>query len=338
MPIAAIPGGLAPFQTQLVGRWENAALPGAPNGEGSKANPLSYNVMPLPQLTSSPGETVGYILKNSGIWEIVTFPGDSGIASPTTAPNRGDDSAQAPTALYYEQQVHFADGPGANPDPAKSVVHTENGAWLHLATAAKIVGPYGTPVGSAPVLDNPNKQPPSITIAKQMSIPHGNSILALGSYTDPISHDQNNPLMIPDAPSVFPTPDGLSHDPYLKTLGDPKDYQNPRPDYTANPHLPVQVAVGLIKPTNSISWSVTTKALAGGRGSTVDIPFEQRSANVSDYEATYWLMSTDGGTNYDYLAYVQNITLQIPLPLPSGTTTYVFPHITSNVVTRQDAS
>ena len=43
MPVAAITGGLNLFQTNLIGTWTNQALPNAQNGEGSQANPLSYN-------------------------------------------------------------------------------------------------------------------------------------------------------------------------------------------------------------------------------------------------------------------------------------------------------
>ena len=90
MPIAAIDGGLNSFQLALRRTWSNEALPGAPNGEGSPDNPLSYNVMPLPQGSSA----TGYVLKNCRVSEIVRFNQDNTadpnvVAVPTTAPNRG---------------------------------------------------------------------------------------------------------------------------------------------------------------------------------------------------------------------------------------------------------
>ena len=62
----------------------------------------------------------------------------------------------------------------------------------------------------------------------------------------------------------------------------------------------------------------------------MNIPFEQRAANVTAYWASYWLLSTDNGSTYNYLAYTQNISMQFMI----GGTHYTFPHLTSNVVTR----
>lgn len=217
-----------------------------------------------------------------------------------------------------EQQVYFAEGPGVG-----QIVHVENGAWLNLLTGQKMVGPYPPPPGSGIVLDDPNQQPPSIRIAKQMSVPHGNSILALGSFTDVIA----GVPAIPDAASTLPTPAGLDTTPYTTMLDDPNNYQNPQPDLTANPNLPLQTAVGLIKPNAYINWNVST----GNQGNTMNIPFEESAANVATYTASYWLLSTDGGNSFNYLAYTQNISMQFSI----GGLHHNFPHVTSNVVTRQ---
>ena len=210
MPTAAIPGGLNQFQELLKGTWKNEALPNSMNGEGGQNNPLSYNVMPLPQ------DPPGYILKNFTYYEVIKFNDDNDIALPASAPNRGKDSLQVPTALFYEQQVYFADGPGID-----NIVHVENGAWLNLVTGKKLVGPYPPP--GKIMLDDPNKQPSDMTIAKQISVPHGNSILALGAF----SPSQNGAPDIENAPSVLPTPAGLDTSPYTTKLANSGDYQNP---------------------------------------------------------------------------------------------------------------
>ena len=44
----------------------------------------------------------------------------------------------------------------------------------------------------------------------------------------------------------------------------------------------------------------------------------------------YWLLSTNGGANYDILAYTQNISLLTPIKAYP----YTFPHPTANVVAR----
>ena len=76
MPVAAIPHGLNQFQNLLKGTWTNQPLPNAPNGEGGKDTPLSYNVMPLPQ------DPPGYILKNFTYFETVRFEGNADVARP----------------------------------------------------------------------------------------------------------------------------------------------------------------------------------------------------------------------------------------------------------------
>jgi hypothetical protein len=351
MPIAATDNMLNAFQLALQGTWANQALPGAPDDEGSADNPLSYNVMPLPQM-SSPS---GYVLKNCRVSEVVMFnPGNdvdpNVVAVPTAAPNRGALSLQIPTALYYEQQVRFAGGgPGVAALPQPQVVHTENGSWLNLITGDKLTGPYGppTPKGSGLddiVLQDPNQQPADITIAKQMSVPHGNSIIALGHF-DPVT--AGTPTIAPTS-SILPVPAGLDTSQYTTTLDQENDYQNPLPDYTANPNLPLQRAVNvttdaqgnsvqpILKVTSYLHWTVTTKKLPSGQGATINIPFEKSNADVLDYAAEYWLLATDGKAPADdpdfaYLAYSQNILLDIPI----NGTTYTFPHWTTNIVTKQ---
>jgi hypothetical protein len=312
MPTAALSGGLAEFQKLLIGTWSNQAI--GSSGKGGEDNPLSYNVMPLPQATSPSG----YILKNFSLYENLIFNNDKEIAPPTSAPNRGAADQQVPTALYYAQQVFFAEGPGKG-----NIVHTENGAWLNLQTAGKTVGPYGTPAGTNPVFDNPNKQPSTLTIAKQMSIPHGNSILALGTFDGPSSS-----ATVPNAAPIFPsgTP-ALNTTQYTTELSDDSDYQNPNPAYTQNVNAPIQEAYSLIAPNQVIHWHVTTS----NQGNTMDIPFEQRVANVFEYSADYWLLSNDGGSTYPHLIYSQNISMKMSI----NGVMYTFPHITSNCLTKQ---
>lgn len=305
------PVGPVAFQTNLIGTWTNQALPNSTNGEGSTDNPLSYNVMPLPQGDS-------YILKNFKLFETVEFNGDSAVAPPAVAPNRGAGTLQAPTAIFYEQNVEFAERPAEDQKSLRKggVVHVENGAWLNRADSTPALsGPYPPPPGDGiKISDNAN------LIAKQMSVPHGNSILALGTVDDVVAGSPD--IAVAD---TTPTPAGLDLSPYTTKLDNPDNYQNPDPDLTADPNIPIRTALGLIKPTHFLHWSVDTT----GTGFTVNIPFEQRSAKVVKYAAAYWLLSQDG-TNFPWLAYSQNIVLEISI---QGTT-YCFPHWTTNVVTR----
>jgi hypothetical protein len=319
MPVAAIPNGLAEFQNLLIGTWQNQNI--GKSDQGGQTSPFSFNLMPLPQAQSQMGQDDGYILKNFSYYETLKFDDNSDVALPATAPNRSGNSLQVPTSLFYEQQVFFAEGPGVN-----TIVHVENGAWLNIQTGKKIVGPYGTPTSAPIELDHPNRQPPQITIAKQMSIPHGNSILALGKFADPAV----GAPVIPDSASTLPVPvmgaNPIDTSPYTQTLDQTINYQNPTPSLTANPNAAIQNAVKAIAPNMFITWSVTT----ANSGNTMNIPFEQREANVSDYSASYWLLSTDAGKTYSHLVYTQDITMQIPI----NGTLYNFPHVTCNCVTK----
>lgn len=331
MPTAAPQSNFAEFQQYLMGTWTNMDFPGSK--QGGKENPLSYNIMPLPQMSPTPADNPdfpGYILKNFTYYETIRFNSNVNtageIALSVLAPNRGSTYQQNSYALFYSQQVHFAEGPKAtptDPDSENSVVHVENGAWLFLTTTQQNIGPYG--MGgqeSGPVIP----EPPDLTIAKQISVPHGNSILALGSFDALV---KGSPA-IPDALSAFPTPAGLTTDSYTQLLNETDDYQNPQPDFTANCNLPLQQAVDIIKPDSYIHWKVTTDPLPSGQGVVTNIPFEQKLANVTGYTAEYWLLSTDGGNTFNYLAYTQNISIALTI----NGVTYNFPHVTANTVTR----
>lgn len=317
MPVAALPHSLNEFQQCLIGTWSNQSLDDDADGQGSQQHPLSYNVMPLPQEAPQGSQDLGYILKNHTYYETTTFNGGSDLPVPTTAPNRGFGTYQLANAVYYQQQVEFAQGPDTG-----QIVHTENGAWLNLlASDTALDGPY-------PAVEVPGAgdQPADATIAKQMAVPHGNSILALGSF-DTITGD----VTIPDATtSVLPR--GVDTSPYETELADPDDYQNPEPDLALDPRKPLQAAVALLKPDQAIHWHVTTRSLKTGHGGVVNIPFEDRAAKVTDYSAHYWLLSTDGGGTYPRLAYTQEITMSL---LIRGVL-ITFPHVTSNVITKVD--
>lgn len=340
MPSASLPNSLNPFQLILRGTWANVPLPGATKGEGGLENPLSYNVMPLPQTPPQAGQNLGYILKNSTVTEILKFNTDiahdaSAVAVPTTAANRGETNAQLSTALYYEQQVLFGDGPGKG-----TVVHTENGTWLNLPMGEEMIGPYSN---GAVLATQPARK---YTIAKQMSVPHGNSVLALGNFDGPTTGVPD--IQAPDGFSIYPVGSPLlDHSPFDTQLADeskppPVDnpnYQNPNVAYTQDPYQPLTTAMGFFdaSATSYYHWSVNTAP----DGMTMNIPFENgtKAVGVTAYSADYWLLSTDEFRSENYLAYLQNITLSVGV-LPTGGTsvTYTIPHVTCNVVTQTTKS
>lgn len=312
--------------------------------------------MPLPATPGSPSDpdNDGYILKNFKYTEKLKFNDnnpENTLAIAAEAPNRGGRVTQNARVIFYEQQVKFAEGPAGpqNRDGAQ-VVHVENGAWLWLPRFVQQPGPY-TDLDVEPVSDA-LQQPVGIMIAKQISIPHGNSILALGSF-DTVSVSapgdrsvcERNPIIsgspvIPDGPTPYPmpaTPQPVNSPPptlksnlnadkrYTEEKSNLADFQNPHPDLTQCPNKPLQQAVAVIEPECYMHWHVTTQPLPNGKGHVINIPFEQQVSDVIDYWADYWLLFK--GKN-KYLAYTQTI----PMVLTIKDEKFVFPHITCNTV------
>jgi hypothetical protein len=392
MPLAYESSDIAVFQCLLIGTWHNDMSDENLYIEDSPLlkRPLSYNVMPLPQVDPQatrppdvPFKYGGFILKNFSFTETIRFNGSAvdgdlpehtdpqALAVIAGAPNRGGAYTQFAHAVFYDQQVRFAEGPDA-----EKIVHVENGAWLHLGTQRQILGPY-TLGPNPPTVDGQlQRQPPYITIAKQIAVPHGNSVLALGSvdlYDKDKFHDDFEGLksntvipgapVIPDAPVPYPQRADVSTDPqiykfisltgaseppdiatapqtdpYARKLDANNDFENPKVEWALNPNVPLQLAIEKINPTAHIHWRVTTNPLFGGDGIVTNIPFENRKSRVTEYWADYWLLSTDTKIHdyrkFDYLAYSQTILMEMDISLDGGKTyeRYVFPHVTTNTV------
>lgn len=330
MPYAGDITKFAKFQQSLIGTWENQNFPG--RDFGGTANPLSYNVMPLPQQATpehGPLPYPGYILKNFSYYETIRFNDVAGsvIPVPATAPNRGGGVNQIAHALFYDQKVSFAEGPKTG-----EVVHVENGTWIYLDKVPQLAGAYADPEPPAPPDIPP--QPRDITIAKQIAVPHGNSVLALGSF-DTIGGDP----VIPGAPTIigapppYPLPHELETNRFTTQLVTPaSDYENPDVSLTQNPNSVLQQAVAAIAPEAYMHWRVTTEPLEHGRGIVTNIPFEQRRANVTEYWADYWLLQKEG--IFKYLAYTQTILMEMKIGPAYNERRFIFPHVTCNTITK----
>ena len=324
MPYAIEIGDLHIFQQYLVGNWSNDGVPR--ETVDSEDLPYSYNVMPLPQQAVQPSSPIpyhGYILKNFRYTENITFHAGTSsfptIAPPAGAPNRGFKFRQVPHALFYDQVVQFAEGPVFDDPAVENVVHVENGAWLHLQNQQPVIGPYP----DASSVDTAD--PTDLDFAKQISVPHGNSVLALGRYTGQVT---GAPQI--DASSALPTQVDPTR--FRTLLDSTTDYENPNVAYTEDPSHPIQTLVGLLTVTSFHHVFFSTRLnKMGQQGSVTNIPFENKMAAAVDYEADYWLLDVANQNTFEYLAYTQNITLKMDI----GGLFYEFPHITTNVVRRQ---
>jgi len=277
----------------LVGTWASTPANG-------------YCVMPIPEATAANG----YILKNFPYYEEISFS-----AIPGKAANRGGVDEQDCYVLFYEQRVYFASGPQQN-----ALVHAENGSWLHLIKTQQKLGAVGwMPMPTPPAPDPVPPQDPATEIVKQMSVPHGNSILAVGSF-----EVLQGPPSIPNV-NALPTYQGkvVLPESFVQAYG-PDVPSNPN----VNPNYFLQQSLALTpeRVAETVLIGVDTEADGGG---VVNTRYMQGHANVSAYQSQLWLEFLDNGIVQ--LQYSQNIRME--LTQEEGPAIY-FPHITANTLRR----
>lgn len=319
--------------SRLVGTWNSVP-----------AGTYSWNVMPLPQDNVEDD----FILKNFSYLEEVTF-----ATIPGTAPNRGGGFTQVSNTLFYEQRVYFSPSAPQSTDPVPegsdyTLVHAENGSWLFLDTNYQFRGAF--PKDGTPPVPFPEgtttlpEQDPSISIAKQMSVPHGNSILATGTVDPPAMFPINSPpITSPNDPQtpMLPTNSGAPKIPQLNAIpnfnGTPYGAKKYGPsamkggvetNSDINPNIKLLNYLTDNPPANYIHFKVTAPPKE-----ITNITFETGHANVNSYTMEVWLLNP--GTPKVALMYYQNIGMAMTLSSSSVTGTKVvqFPHITCNVVT-----
>ena len=289
---------------KLVGTWNSPAQ-----------NPTGYNVMPVPagNVQGKPAGQNDFQSKNFYYFEEMTF------TAPGEAPNRGQDFQQGSYALTYEQRVYFAPetGVGGLPEqPAvplanqNTLVHFENGLWLNLNFEAQPQGAYAPPKLTPPTVTQPQDR----AICKQVSIPHGNSIQAVGSartYAGPPTFDTSPPNEKP-----------------FNIAG----------EEIHNPAIVLQEQLALMpKVVQTTELKVATDPRIGGSSS--NILFERGNAEVSGYVMTLWILDLEDGSVV--LQYQQIIPMKFYIttsPMPDGTggvgTPTTFFHITANTLVK----
>ncbi|SHM03234.1 heme-binding protein [Flavobacterium chilense] len=268
----------------FIGTWNS------PTG----AEATGYNVMPLPQ-----ADTInGYITKNFPYFEEISF---SAIAG--GAPNREGRYTQTSGVLFYEQRVYIANN--ADPNGAQPIentlIHAENGTWLYHAIQPQLEGPYGP--GTVPDNTLIPTQNPATQYNKQISVPHGVSILMVGG---PVVTGTGNP--------IFPTADRTQLPFIDPTIIDPST--------VLTQQLNALNANG-ITVTNFSSITVSTTNQGGG---VTNINFENSFGKVISMNTTWYVETLSNGTVQ--LQYIQNIVLQF---LVNGVATE-FLHIDANTL------
>lgn len=282
----------------FIGTWNS------PTGDAA----TGYNVMPLPQI----GADDGYITKNFPYYEEITF---SPIAG--GAPNREGDFTQQSGVLFYEQRVYFATNPAPKnaPSAKDTLIHAENGSWLFHNITQQLNGPYGyaAPEVNEEYLPEPSgglpTQPANLEYNKQISVPHGNSILMAGG---PGASGIGNPDFSDESAMYksFPPFSDASRD-----TVDPVSFLTKQLEDLNNSGVTVE---------GYSSVNVSTRAIEGGGVS--NILFENKYGKVTEMDTTWYIEKLSNGKTQ--LQYVQIIFLEFNI----GGTPTLFAHVDANTL------
>jgi hypothetical protein len=300
----AAPAVIPDITTPLVSTTNQPPVIGTPNigllnnfigtwNSPTGAAATGYNVMPLPQTDA----LNGYITKNFPYFEEITFTPIAG-----GAPNREGSYTQTSGVLFYEQRVYIAN----NADPSggqpieNTLIHAENGTWLFHVIQNQVEGPYGpgnVPNNNIPVQD------PTVQYNKQISVPHGVSVLMVGG---PVATGTGNP--------VFPTADRTKLPFTDPNVIDPSTYLTNQ--------LNALNAQGItVSSFSSINVSTNNHG-----GAVSNINFESSFGKVISMDTTWYVETLSNGTVQ--LQYIQIITLQFVI---NGIDTQ-FSHIDANTL------
>lgn len=293
----------------LPGTWSNKALPG--RGWNMIALPFSEGPVNYRLLVNQYDETLRF-----------NFVDDK-VANRGISIDGGEDD-QFLVALDYEQtidQIAQEDFPVSGlAGCAGATIHHEPGLWLHMT----------------------NNTTTDLDIARLSTIPHGDSVLALGKS------DSSSPT--PSIPQVNGLPIGVSHDldgrylePYKHFNDTPFKGVVTAPGFAGfNPVDPSALLKAANEGVNIVSTTKlevdTTVETAG----IVNIPFIVKQANASDMKSTFWIQEIEetddkGRTNKILrLQYLQVVMLDF-FPRKDGAAGLIrWPHISINTLQKDN--
>lgn len=268
---------------------------------GTWSGTRGWNLIAVPK----PGPREGFTLLIRPYYETITFAPLGALV-----PDRGASEILNIFGLEYSLRVSDL--------LTNEPLHLETGMWLYT---------------------NDPQAPDSPTIVRQAVVPHGNSVLALGS-----SWQTSGPPAI----SVLDTfPVGRPTDPPNPGYTDPYTFPPP-PDVPGQPGFNVhdanEVLREAIKDQNILSTltlSVSTRPPGGG-GGIVNIPFIQQNANPTTFDATFWIETVENpvtGEQVDQLQYSQQTNLEFikcrSQCSDDGSGLIVWPHVNVNTLVRQ---
>jgi hypothetical protein len=243
-----------------------------------------WNVIAVPALDKG---KESFLLLIRPYIESITF---TPLGAPV--PDRGGAETLFITGLQYDLRVTDAE--------TNQPLHLENGMWLYLNQVQVPGGPL---------------------IVRQATIPHGDSVLALGQYTV-----EDGPPQIPvinAIPDPGPTAPAGYTDPYLNG-----------PIDTSQLNVILQDAIKEQDITQTVTLYVSTQ----NDGGIVNIPFVVKHANATAFQGTFWIekvKSPETGTEFEQLQYVQQTNINFLPQFGNPTELIMWPHVNINTLVKQ---
>ena len=265
---------------------------------GTWVGDRGWNLIAVPEK----GRADGFTLLLRPYYETITFT-PLGVL----VPDRGIAGTMAIFGLEYTLRV--------SDTLTHQPLHLENGMWLYL---------------------NDPQNPTPHNIVRHATVPHGNSVLALGN-----SEQSDGPPVIPPVDTLpIGRPAGRDAgyiDPYIGLL--PPELQAIKPPFkTRDANSVLRDAIKNQTILNTVRLDVSTQTASGG---IVNIPFIQQNANATSFDATFWLETvqhedkeTGGPYQYDQLQYSQRTILDF-VERGDGPGLIQWPHVNVNTLVRQ---
>ncbi len=250
-----------------------------------------------------PGGREGFTFIARPYVEVVSF---SPIGAPV--PNRGGPAGEMfITGLMYEMRI--ADLVTNEP------LHLETGMWLNLA-------------------DVEGGTPPEQPIVRSASIPHGDSVLALGTSSESAGPpDIQLPSAVPDAGPEAPL--GYA-DAWQVQIQSPCD-----PAVKFSPAHPNQVLKDALVGLNVVETTTLSVSTDDG-GGILNIPFVDANANATQFACDYWIETIEatppsgGSPNLvQQLQYSQQTNIEFLPQFGNPEQLIMWPHVNVNTLRKQ---
>jgi hypothetical protein len=243
-----------------------------------------FNLISLPDFDPDPPSTgrKPFRVRLSSTVEVLEFTPIGGAV-----PNRGSTGQQDINIFGLRYLQRIADA------VTNEALHIEPGFWLNVPATT-------VPTGGT-------------TVVRQGTIPHGNSLLAIGTALTVPSGPLINPVdSTPTKAPPIPPPLGPGYLAPFKNPPLPPGFKLP---FVKNLNLALTEAILGQNITQTVVLPISTAAPAAGPatqvGGIVNMPFDIPNANATKMDAIFWIETVEqpDGSTFMQLQYTQTVIL-----------------------------